>query len=376
MNDVEKNELPIGEEDEFRGLGEGLLDKNTVRKLPELIPLKKGPRLKKTFKQKALRVMLKRSGLSKPPHIDTILEGKTGPRIPISSIGFFANNKQSDPLLAILAKECPVKNRLNRDDIIKNRIFAVGTEIFKAGHMWTPIHVQRDLHDGRYECVSGRYRLAFLAIVYGSDLEVPVYLENLTLKAAREAAAVANDSRPVKALERASYAILRAVGGDSAADQEKLYSKLANLKSNIVKYCVYSVIERGYPEKLTFKLSELSSRPDGGITTVSNIEEFWAEALLWSKGMDQKEFDLGLGESVKFLNAFVSSIQKISGFDPDQHLTANVLWSIGRYYLNYNRIKNPILINEEMAQAVVSVGRTDRKKKVDLYNAIAMKMVP
>jgi hypothetical protein len=364
-------ELPIGEEDEFRGLGDGLLTGGPARKIEPVIQLPKGPRLKKTIKQKALRVMLKRSGMLRPPHVETILEGKTGPRIPISEIGFISNNKQADPLIASLAKECPIRNRLNRDDIKKSRILAVGSQIFKDGHMWTPIHVHRDLHDGRFECISGRHRLAFLALVYGPDLEIPVYLENLTLKAAREATAVANDSRPVKSLERASYAILRAVGGDSAADQGKLYAKLANLKPNVVKYCVYSVMERGYPEKLTFKLSELPSRPDGGITTVSNVEEFWSEALLWTKGMDQKEFDHRLGDSVKFINAFVTAIQKVSGFDPDQHLTSNVLWAVGRYYADYNRIKNPIFLHDEIARAVVAMGRTDREKQSDLHLAIA-----
>ena len=362
---------PIGEVDEFHGLGDDLL----TAKSPESqdVQIKKGPRLKKPIKQKALRVMLKRSGLKKPPMIERVLECKTGPKIPISEIGFMVNDKQSDSLLKELAEECPIRNRLNRDEVLKNRILAVGTEIFKAGRMWTPIHVHQDLMDGRYECVSGRHRLAFLAIVYGSDLEVPVYLEHLTLKTAREAVAVANDSRPVKALERASYAILRAVGGDSTADQDKLYSKLATLKTNISKYCVYSVIERGYPTKLNFKMSERSSRPDGGITTVSNIEGFWAEALPWQIGMKREEFDKGLIESVKFLNQFVEEVKKVPGFDPDQHLTANVLSSVGRYYLlQVNKWKDLVAFCGYLANAVVTMGHTSKKKPSDIYNLIAL----
>jgi len=370
MNDEHGNALLV-EDDEFHGLGDDLLGKEVP---PDFVAiLKKGPRIKKTLRQKALRVMLRRSGMVKPPLIERVLEGKTGPRIAISEIGFLSSDKQSDPLLAELAQECQVGNRLNRDEIVKNRVLVVGTEIFKAQKMWTPIHVHKDLMDGRYECVSGRHRLAFLAIVYGTNLEVPVYLEHLTLKAAREATAVANDSRPVKALERASYAILRAVGGDSAADQDKLYARLANLKPNIGKYCVYSVIERGYPAKLNFKLSERSSRPDGGIVTVSNIEVFWGEALLWSKEMSRKDFDDGLKESVVFLNAFVSAIKKMPGFDPDQHLTANVLAAVGRYDQTYKNItgRNAILICETLAKAVVGMGQTAKKQQGEIYNSIA-----
>jgi hypothetical protein len=317
--------------------------------------------------------MLKRSGLSKPPLVERILEGKVGMKIPISEIGFLARDKQKEPLLAELAQSCSVRNRLNRDEISKNRILTVGTEIFKAGHMWTPIHVHRDLADGRYECISGRHRLAFLAIVYGEDLEVPVHLEHLTLKAAREATAVANDGRPVKAMERASYAILRAVGGDSKADQKKLYNSLSNLKPNLIKYCVYSVIERGYPVKLSFKLSEKSSRPDGGLTTVSNVEMFWDEGLNWFKGMSQEVFDEGLQDSVCFLNAFVEEIQTITGFDPDQHLTANVMAALGRYYQTYNNItsRNAIPIVKELARGVVDIGKTVKKPQTVIYNLIA-----
>lgn len=364
----ETNELPVGEEDEFRGLGSDLLQEAQ----PKVAPIQpKPPRVKKTLKQKALRVMLKRSGLSKPPRLEHILEGKTGDPILISEIGFFANDKQKDPLLAELAQECPIRNRLNRDEITKSRVLAVGTEIFKAGHMWTPIHVCST--GDRFECVSGRHRLAFLALVYGSNIEIPVYFETLTLKAAREAVAVANDGRPIKALERASYAILRAVGGDSKADQDKLYEALATLKPNIVKYCVYSVIERGYPAKLDFKLAERSSRPNGELTTVSNVEVFWGEALSWSKEMTRQEFDAGLADSVVFLNKFVSIVQKLPGFDPDQHLTANVLAALGRYYLTYHNItaRNAIQIVKELAGGIVDMGKTVKKHQAEIYTRIA-----
>jgi hypothetical protein len=212
-----------------------------------------------------------------------------------------------------------------------------------------------------------------LAIVYGTDLEVPVYLENLTLKAAREAAAVANDTRPIKALERTSYAILRAVGGDSAAGQDRLYDKLGKYKSTVGKYCVYSVIERGYPERLNFKMSEKSSRPDGGITTVSNIEGFWGEALPWIREMSRKKLDDDLGLSVKFLNAFVAAIQEVPGFDPDQHLTAGVLAAVGRYYQTYQKItgRNAIAMCDELARGVVKIGQTSKKHQTELYNEIA-----
>lgn len=358
-------------DDEFRGLGDDLIAPTVEDDGKVAVS-----RAKKTVKQKALRVMLKRSGLRKPPLVERILEGKTGLKIPISEIGFISSDKQDDPLLVELAKECPVRNRLNRHDIIRNRILAVGSEIFKAQKMWTPIHVARDLASGKIECISGRHRLAFLALVYGSDLEIPVYVEHMTLKAAREAVAVANDARPIKAIERASYAILRAVGGDSAADQTKLYDKLATHKNNVIKYCVYSVIERNYPATLDFKLSELSSRPDGGITTVSNIEEFWGEAIPWTKNMSQKEFDQRLLESINFINSFVADIQKMKGFNPDQHLMSNVLSAIGRYCQTYQSVtsKTYVVLSDVLAKVVIAIQPSTKKSTFDIFGELCKQM--
>jgi len=346
MND--KSCVPIGDEDEFRGFGDDLLHKEESEQDDAIKVADKCQRVKKTLKQKALRVMLKRAGIKKIPTLEQIFDGKTGPKIKISEIGFISNDKQSDPLLAELSLEFKERNRLNRDEILKSRILAVGSEIFKIGRMLTPIHVFHDVGGGGIECISGRHRLAAIAIVYGSDVKVPVYIENLTLTAAREAVAVANDSRPIKALERASYAILRAAGGDTMPTRDRIFEKMSSHKPDIGKYCVHAVIDKGHPAKLNFKLSELSSRRDGGITTVSNIEEFWCEALLRQKGMTRKEFEVGLLQSVKFLNAFVEAIQKVPGFDSDQHLTANMMSDIGRYY------KDCAGINESDAEQLAS----------------------
>ena len=372
-NIMSENLTIPAEEDEFLGLGDDLFKQERKKALslpPE--PTKKELRLKKTPLQKALRVMMKRAGISKIPPDTQIFEGKTGPTFLISEIGFISQDKQSDPLLAELAKTCPVRNRLNRDDISRSQVLIVGAQIFKAGRMWTPIHIHRDIQDGRLECISGRHRLAFLALVYGADLKVPVYLEGLELRAAREATAVANDARSVKALERASYAITRAVGGDVEADQDSLYVKLATLKPNIIKYCVYSVIERGYPSKLHFKMSEKSSRPKGEITTVSNVETFWSEILDWNKETKRQEFDAGLKESVKFLNALVSTAASLKGFDADQHLSAAALTAIARYCRAWKNVTGRSItdIAKDMAQAIVSVGQTSKKQQSEIYGII------
>ena len=362
--------IPV-EDDEFQGLGDDLV--NQVKPASAVAVKEKVVRSRKTRQQKDMRVILKRSGLAKPPPVEQILQGRMGEKVSISEIGFLSLDEHSDPVLNDIATACPIRNRLNRDEVLKSRVLVIGSQILKAGRMWTPILVYRDVDSGRLECISGRHRLTFLALVYGTDLEVPVHIENMTLKEAREAAAVANDSRPIKALERASYAILRAVGGDTEANQDQVYRKLATNKLNVGKYCVFSVIERELPSKLSFNLSERSSRPDGGVTTVSNIECFWNEAFAWTRDMTRQEFDKELKESVSFLNVFIDKIKKIKGFDSSQHLSAGVMSALGRYYLSYKNIthRSAISVCGKMAEGVVGLGQTSKRPQSELYNALA-----
>lgn len=355
---IEKQIDHFQEEDEFCGLGDDLLScvkKDSIDLPPKI---KKSPRIKKTVRQKAIRVMFKRANITTPPSTKKLFEGKTGHSLKISEIGFLSNDKQSDKCLQELSDKCPIRNRLNRDEISKARVLDVGSQILKSGRMWSPIHLYQDvMGDGRFECISGRHRLAFLALVYGPETIIPVYIETLTLKAAREAVAVANDARPIKALERAFYAIQRTVGGDLGVSQDELYNQMSDLKQNINKYCVYSVVERGYPAKINFKMAEKSSKLNGEVVTVGNIEVFWNEALRWEKYMPRLEFDLLLKDSIKFLNRFIKVVQQLPGFNKNDYLTISVMAALGRYYSTYKNITNDnaIKICDQLAHAVISI---------------------
>jgi len=358
------------QDDEFSGIGDDLVSQ--TKPMPITVK-EKIIKIRKTRRQKDMRVILKRSGITLLPSIEKILQGRDGDKIPISTIGFLSLKHSVDPVFDEIAANCSVKNRLNRDEVLKSRVLDIGAQILRAGRMWTPILVYRDVDDGHLECISGRHRLTFLALAYGTDLIIPVHIESMTLKEAREAVAVANDSRPIKALERVSYAILRALGGDTEANQDQVYRKLATNKINVGKYCVYSVIDRELPVKLNFTLSEKFSRLDGGITTVSNIECFWNEAFSWNREMTRLEFDKELKESVLFLNAFIGKISNIKGFDSVQHLSAGVMLAVGRYYLSYRNItqRSAIAVCEKMAEGVVGLGQTSKQSQGKLYNALA-----
>lgn len=284
--------------DEFRGLGEDIIGKKDVVPAPG--------RVKKTRTQKVVRVILKRSGLSSPPPVESLFHGKVGVRVPISKIGFICGGEPKDKLLKEIANGCVARTRLNKFDVPEKQVVSVGSKILKSGRMMMPIVVASDPDTGVMECVSGRCRLAFLAAVYGAASEIPVYIEVMDHASAKMAVAVANESRSIKALERASFAVVKA--GAEECSQDELYEKMATDKASIIKYCASSVFERGYPRKLKFKISERSSLPDGAITTFSNVERFWAEALPWEKGVTtRKDFETRLSLSIRFLNALAGA---------------------------------------------------------------------
>lgn len=335
---------------------------------------KVGPKKRKTLTrtEKALRLMLRRSGRETFPTLDELMEGKNGKNVAISDIGIFAGTPK-DPLIAELATDCMVGNTLNFSaEITKLRTLQVGTQIAKAGRMHSPIHVAYIKENGSLQCVSGLHRLAFLILVYGADSKIPVYLEEMTLEEARDAMGVANDSRPAKAKERAELAVLKALKGKSNVNQDELYMQMATSKSNARKYCVYSLVERGYPMKLGFKTSATSSRKDGGLTTLSNVETFLSFALDWYPELTRTDYDKLLKGCVEFLNALAVSFQKNVNFNPDHHMTTKPMTAIGKYYYEtaFARKEDPMTIVDKVTDKMVKMGDVSRWNPDEILNLL------
>lgn len=331
-----------------------------------------------TLRQKAIRVMVRRAGVETIPELSSIMRGKGGEIVKISDIGIFIG-EPLDELMAELAVECKIPNQVNLSaEVVKSRVVSLGAQILEAGRMYQPIQVARIKNEegSSLECTSGRHRLVALALVYGAGSEIPVYIENMTLNEARDAVVVANQARPTKAMERAEHAVLRAVSGDVGAEQEELYNRTAKTKAKARKYCVYSVLSRGYPKKLSFKVSMTSSRKDGGLTTLTNVENFLGNSLEWNKDMKRKDFDKSLEGAVSFLNAFAKELQKADGFDPSHHMSSMAMSAVGKYYKTYREItgNDATEVAGKVAGVVVDMGEIGRQKSEATYNLITKAM--
>lgn len=286
------------------------------------------------LRNRIIRKILKRAGKTSIPPVDDFFKNKVGTWVKINEIALFTTQPKDELLAELVLESCPNWNRINCADILTNRMVEVGSQILRDKVMYTPIHVAR-VEDGSLECISGRHRLAFFVLVYGGECQVPIYLESMTLGEARHAVAVANDSRPMKALEHAEHAALSAVDGDAAAEQEELYRKIARNKNGIKKYCVYSIVKRKYPTELDFGASAVPCLMGDDITTISNLESYWGASLEWNKEMVREDFDAALMESTSYLNRLSHAFRSLEGFIPKRHMSSSVLTAVGRYYKMY-----------------------------------------
>jgi hypothetical protein len=330
---------------------------------------------KQSPRERAVASMLRKAGRSAIPPIEELLKNREGTQVAIKDIAIFIGEPDGE-ILQEQAALVPVRNRCNLSaEVHEPRVLAVGADILKAGSMFTPIHVAL-IQPDVLECVSGRHRLVVLSLLYGPEAQVPVHLENMTLNEARDATIVANDSRPIKALEKAEHAILRAVDGDVDAEQDDLYTKGVTSKASAREYCVFSVINRGRPAKLGFKVSLGSSRKGGGLTTLSNIKNFWACSLAWDSEKTRKDFDAELRDSIRFLNALVAEFEKNKKFNSMHQMSSMAMKAIGKYCRNYADIsKKPVIDSvANIAKALVTAGEIGRWKSEKIYKLLLEKV--
>jgi hypothetical protein len=160
----------------------------------------------------------------------------------------------------------------------------------------------------------------FLALTYGPDALVNIIVKEMTMNEARDAVVAANMARKTRALEKAEHAVLKSVHGDADADLDTMYTNLVTTKAKAKKYCTYVMTERSYPAVVDFSVSPMPTRKQGELTTISNLEGFWGNALSWHRDTPREDFDRDLKAAIEFLNALVKDMQSIEGFEAKTHI--------------------------------------------------------
>lgn len=334
---------------------------------------RKRGRKKLSPKQKIVKAMRRASGDAEAemPSVDEVTVNNRAPRkVAISDIAIFLD-KPEEEVLRQVYDEASLPNRCNLSaKVDADRVKMVGGQMLKAGRLFHPIQVAEIDFDGRLECVSGRHRLVALALLFGCDAEVTVFVEKMSLEQACDAVIFANQSRSIKARERAQHAVLAAVHGNPDADADERYMKAVQHKPDTEDYCAYMVIEQERPVKLGFKWRP--SKGGTGLASIGALKKYWRNATRWHKDLTRTEFDGRLKESTQFLNALVKELQKQDDFDPRKQLGSMPLQGIGRYYASVcdAGVETDKEFIRELAEVLVRVVAAGRMSNGLVYQAV------
>jgi hypothetical protein len=311
-----------------------------------------------TAMEKFTKNVLRSAKIEEVPELSSLVGIHGGKTMKISDIAIFIGEPK-DELLQDVFEKCSILNRVNLSSSVSlSLVKKVAVEILSAGFMAVPIVLAR-LDDGRVECVSGRHRLVFFALFYGADVEIPYYeiQGDISLSKARQIVIHANEGRKATAQEKAEHVVLDAVSGNADAELDEMYAEVATTKSKAKKYCIYNIL-RGHPTSISFPISHAGRQGGEGLTTISNIEGFIGNSTNWYKNMTRNDFEVEVANSVSFLNALATEMQKIEGFNPKQHMSNMALKGIANYY---TKLEEPMERVGAVASAVVSLGNIGRQ---------------
>lgn len=281
-------------------------------------------------KEKFVATILRKAGLDELPPLNDLVGRETGVKLPISSVAVF-RSKSSNDALATVWNDLP--NRLHLEAPVRySRMMKVAVKILKDGKLFHPIEVG-DVR-GQTDCISGRHRLAFLALAYGIDAEIPMIVESTTIEDATLAVVSANDTRSSEMTEKADLYFVEAAHGDRNTTNTQDYQAVRN-KSGAIGYAIKYVIIKKSLAELDFKLTATKSRKEGGVATMAAVTWFWKAGLDWSSVMKHSDFEEAIVQSVGVLSQLVFEFQKNEEFNPKFHMATKPMNAIGKIFRDY-----------------------------------------
>ena len=271
------------------------------------------------------------------PTIEKLFNGMGGHKMRIRDIAVFISDtpgkgEKGGSILTELAQEIPHRNTINLSaEVSLAQTKNVGIGYLEAGVAWMPIVVTR-LTDGSKaaECMSGRHRLAFLALAYGPNTEVPVDIRADTTQKARDGVIYANQSRRILVMEGVEHSVFRATGGKKMdeVDREELYKNMAVNKQTIIDFCVKST-EMVKSMKLDFVVND--NRIKRGGQVMSNaVVKFFSNAIEWNKDSTRVQIDKKMRDAVSFINVIYAHVSKQPTFNIKLQFSVRAMGAVGK----------------------------------------------
>lgn len=340
---------------------------------------KKDPSEKKAPKAKMSELEKFQSKLSKEvkqlPNLQSMFVCPGNATLKVKDIAICLSEKpiEDDELAEMVRKSCPLVNVVNYEtEISAKRILAVMKDVMHAGKFFFDIEVVEIKQDGvaKYQCVSGRHRLAGISLLWGSDVEIPVTIKKgLTLKEARLMAVYANNTRGISRLEKASIRLSEKLNGgiDSvdtdegftqAVDSKKLASDyiLLMLKNGIVKF--------NFPVQIKGNHSTQDA-----VATISGIETFFNESINYTKGDTSREFKKQAKDSAAWLDKMYSALCNASGFVLREHFSKRALGFYGYLYQMSMVNSQNVDSHDLIASRAVKINGMGSLKKTEIIKA-------
>lgn len=357
-----------------------------IQRVKKVTKIKANPKSsKQTPREKFVNKVLKKAGIDELPDTDVLyvfLRGKSNATMKVSDIAFFLNDENEDEVLTELAGQCPLRNTVNLSaDVEMKNVENVAKQILEAGKMYMPIEVT-ELQNGskQLECWSGRHRLALIGLLYGPDVEVPVYVTQMTTREARDAVIYANSARKTRGLEAAEHTVLsKTEGSASKGSFVAMYNEVATNKTAVYDLAVYLT---AYDKKTLgfetsdfgFSVSKTASRKDAEATMPGVKGYFRSIYHDWTKKMTADEYMDRHAESVSFLNTVVRVMQQNPDYEAKQHCSTQALSALGTFYCDLEfKVPNgssPIDYADKVANALVSLGDIGRAKTEEIRSGL------
>jgi len=347
----------------------------------EAAPKKDVPTLKKlakkplTERERFVRLLLKRAGLSELPKLESMFDKDAGNATKkVKDIAIFI--QKGEGMLEDVSKECPHKNVVNlSSEVLFRQVKSVAMDVFHSKRFYHVIEVSNvtDAPEGVHplQCVSGRHRLALIALLWGSDAEVPVRLTSRSMCECRDSVVFANKSRATSSVEKADLVMVQAVNGDTAAKPDEVYEKVVRTKTSAVDFAFHRAIHNHiYGFKFEFDVS-MRSTIDDCMTMANSIKGFLKSVVTWEPSMTRIQLDTAVKDALKWLNALAKEFNQTKGFVKEQQMAQHPLIAYGDIYRsNLVAGKDPMEIIPALVKKAVSLGDIGREKTVKLVNML------
>ena len=342
--------------------------------MPKAVKEPKAPKEKKVKVPKVIlppfedwlnRFTQRTIGRSNPPPLDVLFQGKIGKKIKIKDIAVFEDEPDCPVLGHLWAEGMDKINTLHvQAPVDMDNVEKVGESIIAAEALLTPIHIAtiKDNPDF-YQCISGRHRLTFFALMYGTDAEVTCYVEEgIDHSIALMSVPEANNCRKTSTTEKAAHlVILNGYSPKGRMNEEETYKALCINKSRFILWAIDKMVNErdGKTFKGKMKVGDRSNDEMSTAVFATGISSLCS----WQKGTTYDQAVKMYDASISVMNNYYSYLKKVGVFNKVTHYHSKPYAGLMNY-IAQSRANGHTVDYSKLMAYVVHLGESYKVQKV------------